>query len=152
MLPVLAWGIAAVGFVCGVILYPFYGHEVFLLPDTLRPDTIPSQMERVDTLCEVEVRPDSLLPMMKAIQSSLQRQGIQSPPSLGDILEKLSPGLNDKICHPFAIKQRRRERKHKRDRKALEHYDQVKTFDDLLREAIVREGLPLPEEKIENGK
>ena len=111
------------------------------------PDTLRRPMERVDTLREIEVRPDSSLPMMKAIQSSLNRQNIQAPPSLGDILEKIAPGINDKICHPFAIKQRRRERKHKRDRKILEHYDQVKTFDDLLREAIVREGLQLPEEK-----
>ncbi len=120
----------------------------FLMADTLaEPDTLHRQMERVDTLREVEVRPDSTLPMMDAINSSLARQNIKAPPSLGDILEKWWPGINDKITHPFAIKQRRRERKHKRDREVLKHYDQVKTFDDLLREAIVREGLPLPEKK-----
>ena len=118
------------------------------LPERQVPDTLRQRMARVDTLREVEVRPDSVLPVMKAIERSLERQhqhDIPKPPSLADLLEKLSPGLNDKITHPFAIKARRRERKHKRDRKVLEHYEEVKTFDDLLREAIIREGLPLPE-------
>lgn len=118
------------------------------IPATAVPDTLPHGVVRVDTLREVEVRPDSVLPVMKAIQKSLERQhqhDIPKPPTLGELLEKLWPGINDKITHPFAIKARRRERKHKRDREALKHYDQVKTFDDLLREAIIREGLPLPD-------
>ena len=57
------------------------------------------------------------------------------PPSLGTILEKLLPGINDKITHPFAIKQRKKERRKKRSLKALEDFDKVKTFDELLREA-----------------
>ena len=64
-----------------------------------------------------------------------------APPKLGDILEKLSPGLNDKITHPFAIKARRRERRHAKAMKALEQLDRVKTLDELLREAYDRQML-----------
>ncbi len=49
------------------------------------------------------------------------------------------------MTHPFAVKQRRKERRRRRDQKILEQYDQVKTFNDLLREAIEREGIVLPE-------
>jgi hypothetical protein len=125
------------------------------LPARPVPDTVQRHVVRVDTLREVEVRPDSVLPVMKAIQRSLERQqrhDIPKPPSLSQLLEKLWPGFNDKVTHPFAIKARRRERKHKRDREALKHYDEVKTFDDLLREAIIREGLPLPPASQEKTK
>lgn len=120
---------------------------LFLMPDSLPArDTIPPQ--RIDTLREVEVKPDtSVQQMMEAIARSLGRQVVKAPPSLGDILEKVSPGINDKITHPFAFKQRKRERRRKRTVKALEQYDRVKTFDDLLREAIEREGLTMPEKK-----
>ena len=125
------------------------------LPARTMPDTVQRHVVRVDTLREVEVRPDSVLPVMKAIQKSLELQRqheIPKPPSLSQLLEKLWPGFNDKVTHPFAIKARRRERKHKRDREALKHYDEVKTFDDLLREAIIREGLPLPPASQEKTK
>ena len=115
------------------------------IPSTAVPDTLRHRAERVDTLKELEVHPDSTLPVMKAIEGSLKRQkDPAAPPSLNDILLKYAPGLHDRITHPFAIKERRRERKHKRDRKTMRHYDEVKTFDDLLREAIIREGLELP--------
>ena len=123
--------------------------SLFFMADTLRTDTVPPQMERVDTLRQVEVRGDTVLPVMEAIMKSLGRQNIKTPPSLGDILEKLSPGINDKITHHFAFKARKKERKHKRDRKVLEEYEAVKTFNDLLREACEREGIEIhePEKK-----
>ena len=54
----------------------------------------------------------------------------------------------DMIMHPFAIKDRKRDRKHARDRKILEEYEQlgrVKTFEELLDEAIRQQA-------IEDGK
>ena len=103
------------------------------------PDT--TARERVDTLRQVIVRGEAKSPLEKAIESSLARQRQPSTPSLGDVLEKLSPGLNDKMLHPFAIKQRKRERKHKRDRRILEEYDQIVTFKDLLDAAVQRQQL-----------
>ena len=90
---------------------------------------------RTDTLREVTVRPREKLPVEEAIDKSLQRQRGIGVPTVGDILEKLSPGINDKITHPFAIKQRKKERRKKRSMKALDDFSKVKTFDELLREA-----------------
>ncbi|MBO4642591.1 MAG: hypothetical protein J5661_07030 [Bacteroidaceae bacterium] len=111
---------------------------LFSLNDSI-PDT--TARERVDTLRQVIVRGEAKSPLEKAIESSLARQGQSSTPSLGALLEKLSPGINDKMLHPFAIKQRKRERKHKRDRKILEEYDQIVTFKDLLDAAVQRQQL-----------
>lgn len=117
-------------------------------------DTVPSSRDslslqaadtmKVDTLREVTVHGGNL-PIEKVLSKTLAGQ-LPRTKSVGDVLEKWMPGINDKITHPFAIKQRKMERRHKRTRKILEHYDQVKTFDDLLREAIQRENL-LQEEK-----
>lgn len=111
-----------------------------LLPtDTLPPATHDSI--RTDTLREVIVhgKQDGKLPVEEALGKTLG--GIKRPPTLGDILEKAAPGLQDKMLHPFAIKQRKRERHKKKMRKALEHYEEVKTFNDLLKEAVKRQEL-----------
>ena len=60
----------------------------------------------------------------------------------------LGARVTDKIMHPFAIKDRKRDKKHARDRKILEEYEQltrVKTFEELLDEAIRKQA-------IEDGK
>ena len=111
-----------------------------LTSDTISP---PPPHENADTLREVVVKADSVSRLHEAIQSTLAREKAKELhiPNLAEILEKLFPGINDKITHPFAIKERRRERKHKRDRKLLDAYDKVRTFDDLLLEAIERQKL-----------
>ena len=97
-----------------------------VLPD----DTIPPTHEPTDTLREVEViAPESTAALEDAIRQSIARMGIPSTPSLGDVINKISPGLTDKILHPFAFKDRRKAKKHKRDKKVLEEFDKVKTFD-----------------------
>ena len=111
------------------------------------PDT--TARERVDTLRQVIVRGETKSPLERAIESSLARQQQPSTPSLGDVLEKLSPGLNDKMLHPFAVKQRKRERKHKRDRRILDEYDHIITFQDLLDAAVQRQQL---EDKAEHQR
>ncbi len=126
---------------------------LFLAVDTVAtPDTTIAPTERIDTLRMVEVTPDSTLQMMESLRKSLERLMPKSPPSLSEILEKWSPGLNDKITHPFAIKERKLERKHKNDKKVLEEYDHIKTFNDLLREAIEREGLVVKEPETKGSK
>lgn len=104
-----------------------------------RTPQMPPDSVRTDTLREVVVRPDSVLPVVKAIDEALRRNPVPRTITLADVLEKLSPGLNDKITHPFAFKQRQRERRRKRLAKALEEFDQYKTFNDLLREAYERQ-------------
>jgi len=115
-----------------------------VLPD----DTIPPTHEQTDTLKEVEVvAPESTAALEDAIRQSIARMGIPSTPSLGDVIDKISPGLTDKIMHPFAFKDRKKARKHKRDKKVLEEFDRVKTFDELVREALEREGIAVPPKK-----
>lgn len=113
---------------------------LFMLNDSVPQaprDTLVADSVRTDTLKEVVVvggEPQ----VSKAIGRSIEAWKKSQPrvKSFGDVLEKLSPGLNDKITHPFAFKQRKMERKRKRTKKILEHYDRVKTFDELLRESI----------------
>ena len=102
---------------------------------------------RTDTLREVEVRGDSILRVNEAIRQALGREKAARIgfPSVSDVL---GARVTDKIMHPFAIKDRRRDKKHARDRKILEEYEQalrVKTFEELLDEAIRKQA-------IEDGK
>ena len=119
-----------------------------LLMTALPDDTIPPTHEPTDTLKEVQViAPQSTAALEDAIRQSIARMGIPHTPNLGEVIDKISPGLTDKILHPFAYKDRRKARKHKRDKKALEEFDRVKTFDDLVREALEREGIVIPEQE-----
>lgn len=102
--------------------------------DTLRTDTLRSDALRTDTLREVVVRPLREY-RMSEIHMSDELDGVKAPPSLGQLLDKLSPGLTDKMMHPFAIKQRKQERRRKRVLNNLEKYESVKTDEELLREA-----------------
>ena len=124
-----------------------------LMLTALPDDTIPPTREPIDTLKEVQVvAPQSTAGLEDAIRQSIARMGIPNTPSLGDVIDKISPGLTDKILHPFAFKDRKKAKKHKRDQKILEEFDKTKTFDDLVREALEREGIVIPERKEEKGK
>ena len=119
-----------------------------LMLTTLPVDTIPPTHELTDTLKEVEVvAPTSTAGLQDAIRQSMARMGVPHVPNMGEVIDKISPGLTDKILHPFAIKDRKKARKHKRDKQALEEFDKVKSFDDLVREALEREGIVLPPKK-----
>lgn len=98
---------------------------------------------RTDTMREVTVRAGRVLNVDSFNLhggNDVLKQPVP-PPSFGDIIEKLIPEFNDKATHPFAVKQRKRERRHKRAMRALDNYDRVKTFDELLREAYERQML-----------
>lgn len=116
-----------------VALMMAMGSIAALPTDSLTQDSI-----RTDTLREVTVRAGKTYHLSE-MEMSGTKNDIAAPPSLGTVLEKLSPGINDKILHPFAFKQRKKERRRKRALKALEEYDRVKTFDELLREAYEKQ-------------
>ena len=119
-----------------MLLLVFFQQPDSTITDTLRKNVLPIDTLRSDTLREVTVHGDKTLPVNEAIAKSLKQHPIpKAPPSLGDILNKYSPGLSDRITHPFAIKERRREKKKRKHRQILEQYDHIKTFDELLREA-----------------
>lgn len=92
-------------------------------------------MTPTDTLREIVIFPDSLLPVERIIRERQGQQKTIKVPSVSDILNRISPTLNDKIMHPFAVKQRKHDRRRKKHQQVLEEYSRVKTFDELLREA-----------------
>lgn len=92
-----------------------------------------------DTLREIVIFPDSLLPVERITRETLKQRKDIKVPSVSDILNRVSPELNDKIMHPFAIKQRKHERRKKRQQQVLDEYSRVKSFDELLREAYERQ-------------
>jgi hypothetical protein len=112
-----------------------------LISLALATDTLQKDSMRTDTMREVVVYSPQGLPVNKALDRSLKRwkEGQVNIPSVGEMLEKLSPGINDKITHPFAIKDRKREKRRKQRLRSLEHFDQVKTFKDLLYEAYIQQ-------------
>lgn len=116
-----------------------------LMLTALPDDTIPPTHEPTDTLKEVQVvAPSSMAGLQDAIRQSMERMGVPRTPNMGEVIDKISPGLTDKILHPFAYKDRKKAKKHKRDKQALEEFDRVKSFDDLVREALEREGIVIP--------
>ena len=111
----------------------------------LRAQTADSVL--ADTLREVEGKGDSILRVNEAIRRAIgkDKEGRIGYPSVSDVI---GARATDKIMHPFAIKDRKREKKHARDRKILEEYEQltrIKTFEELLDEAIRKQA-------IEDGK
>ncbi|MBR0274525.1 MAG: hypothetical protein IJQ59_10645 [Bacteroidaceae bacterium] len=94
-----------------------------------------------DTMREVVIFPDSLLPIERITRESLRQRKDIKVPSVSDILNRVSPTLNDKIMHPFAFKQRKHDRRKKKQQQTLEEYSRVKTFDELLREAYEQQML-----------
>ena len=105
------------------------------LTDSLSDDSV-----RIDTLPQVTVRARQEMTIEEAVKNALEREkrareSQPKIPSLGDILQKHAPRLMDQITHPFAFRQRKKEKRQKKHREALEHYDRVKPFEELLREA-----------------
>ena len=101
----------------------------------------------VDTLRQIEVRGDSMLRVNDAIRQTIEREKAARIGTL-NFSDVIGGKVTDKIMHPFAIKDRKRDKKHARDRKVLEEYEQmsrVKTFEELLDEAIRQQA-------IEDGK
>jgi len=93
-----------------------------------QPDTV-----KVDTLKNVTI--------LRHIPINLKPYEFDIMPSSKGISDILGQDLNDKIMHPFAFKQRRKERHRRKMAKILEEYDKVKTPNELLREALISEGI-----------
>ena len=101
----------------------------------------------VDTLRTVEVRADSILRINAAIRQTIEREKAARIGTL-NVSDVIGSRVTDKILHPFAVKDRKRDKKHARDRKILQEYEtlgRVKTFEELLDEAIRQQA-------IEDGK
>ena len=100
-------------------------------PDTLRTDTTLSGVK----MKEVIVTKDRRLPIFVSPQT---RETAPRVPSLSDIIGKKA---TDYIMHPFAFKNRKAEKRRRKALKKLWEYDHVKTNNELLREALIKEGI-----------
>ena len=84
---------------------------------------------------EVVVTKDKRLPVFVSPES--KNQGVRVP-NLSDLIGRRA---TDMIMHPFAIKQRKEERRRKKVLKKLWEYEHIKTDRELIREALLREGI-----------
>lgn len=91
-----------------------------------------------DTLREVIVEINKQLPVIDQLNRDLQRNPLPRVKTLTDLLNQVNPNIVDCITHPFAIKDRKKERKHKKMRKVLEEYDH-KSNKELLDDIITRQ-------------
>ena len=99
-----------------------------------------------DTLEEVEVKGKGLT-VVDAINKSLKKQMKQ--PGKKSVSDIIGAKATDYIMHPFAWKQRRKEKQQKRTQENLKKLDAAKTYEDELTEAIYRQ---LREDSIANAK
>ncbi|MCR5820741.1 MAG: hypothetical protein K6F94_07360 [Bacteroidaceae bacterium] len=120
--------------------------SLYLASDTTVKDTM-----RTDTMREVTIYSPQGLPVKKAIDRSLKkkREGETHIPTVSDIINKLSPTLNDKILHPFAFNDRKREKRRKKRLLNLDHFEKLKTFNELLMDAYIEQ---MREDSIEKAK
>ena len=84
---------------------------------------------------EVVVTKDKRLPIF--VSPETKNQG----PRVKSLSDLLGPKVTDMIMHPFAVRQRRVERRKRKAMQQLWEYSQVKSNDELLREALIREGI-----------
>lgn len=105
---------------------------VTMAADAMQTDTVTVQ---TDTMKVVEVVAEKDLQVMDVLNRNLAPvRKAASRKTLTDYINKV---INtDYILHPFAFKERRREKHRKKMMKYLQEYDRVKTFEESLTEAI----------------
>ena len=99
--------------------------------DTTRTDTTLQGVQ----MKEVIVTKDKRLPVFVSPQTKVAQPRVKS---VSDIIGKKA---TDMILHPFAFKSRKEERRRKKALQKLWEYEHVKTNEELLREALIREGI-----------
>lgn len=90
-----------------------------------------------DTLREVEINGSKELPVMDAIDKTIKSRPVQpGSKSISDIIGKKA---NDYIMHPFAWRERRKEKNLKKTQDNLKRIEAAKSYEDELTEAIARQ-------------
>lgn len=119
---------------------------VSTLLSVLAAGSIAAQEQKTDTTAndttlrgvkmkEIVVTKDRRLPIFASPKTKETGPRV---PTLGDLIGHKA---TDMIMHPFAIKQRKEERRRKKIAKKLWEYEHVKSNNELLREALIREGI-----------
>ena len=107
----------------------------FTIPsDTTAKDT---SVAYTDTLSEVSVKADKNLRVVDVINKSL-KNGLTQPRQKG-ISDIIGEKANDYIMHPFAWRERRKEKNLKKAKENIQKLDAAKTYEDELTEAINRQ-------------
>lgn len=88
-----------------------------------------------DTLRSVVITPNGMM------IGKLNPFGFDIMPSVPSLSDIIGSRAADKIMHPFAFVQRKKERHRRKMAKLLEQYDKLKTNNELLREALRNEGI-----------
>ena len=84
---------------------------------------------------ELIVTKDKRLPIFASPSTSQQQ------PHVKTLSEIIGRKATDYIMHPFAFKQRKEEKRRRKAIKKLEEFSRIKTNNELLREALIREGI-----------
>ena len=90
-----------------------------------------------DTLSEVSVKANKNLRVVDVINKSL-KNGLTQPRQKG-ISDIIGEKANDYIMHPFAWRERRKEKNLKKAKENIQKLDAAKTYEDELTEAINRQ-------------
>lgn len=100
-----------------------------------------------DTLKEVEVTVNKDLPVLDIINKSLNNG--PTKPRQKSVSDVIGAKTTDYIMHPFAWKDRKREKHKKRAEESLKKLEAAKTYEEALTEAIARQ---LMEDSIADAK
>ena len=99
--------------------------------DTAQTDTTLSGVK----MKEVVITKDKRLPIFVSPETKDQVPRVKS------LSEIIGSKATDMIMHPFAFKSRKEERRRRKAMQKLWEYEHVKTNNELLREALIREGI-----------
>ncbi len=116
-----------------IVLYILFACLSLSLQAQERRDSVPDT-PMSDTLKTVLVTEDGRLP----IEISEMAKERISTKGVSDVI---GGKATDKMMHPFAIQQRKKERHNKKMARILEQYDMVENEHDLLLEALRKEGI-----------
>ncbi|MBQ2362474.1 MAG: hypothetical protein II287_02570 [Bacteroidaceae bacterium] len=105
-----------------------------------------TETTKVDTLRELEVGGQKRLRVLDVLEETRKKQKKQ--PGQKGISDVIGGKATDYIMHPFAIKERRKEKRNKKAMDALKKLD-ARTYEDELTDAINRQ---LMEDSIANAK
>lgn len=107
--------------------------------------------EDEDTLREIIVRPDTVIRV--GISPTLrQDMRNQDRYSLGSIMQRRLPTLNDQILHPFGFEERKQNRKRKKVQQVLDDYDARRDPLQELLDSVARARGYVPERKNGSAK
>ena len=93
-----------------------------------------SSYVKTDTLKEIEITAKKELRIMEVLEQTRKKQRKQ--PGQKSISDVIGSKTTDYIMHPFAIKDRKKERRQKKAQEALDKLDAAQTYEDELTNAI----------------